>query len=280
MQIAKVLNNNVAVVHDLNGNERIVMGKGICFHKKVGDVLKKNEIDKTFLLSNQEAYHKFQQLVQDVPLEYIELSEDVIQYAKLQLGKKLSDMIYVSLVDHLYFTVRRFQEGVSVKNALLWDIKRFYPDEYEIGQYTLDLIHQRMDILLPEDEAAYIALHIVNADDNNDFSNHMYEITQTMQAICNIVKYTFHKEFDESDVYYYRFITHLKFFAQRLVLGKTYTDDSDLELFDIIKTRYHNSYQCVCKIAEYLFKEYHYEISDEEKMYLTIHIERVIYKSR
>lgn len=280
MKIYKILNNNVAVVIDEYENERIVMGRGICFHKKSGDKLDKDNIDKTFLLSNHDASNKFQQLVKDVPLDYIELGEEVIKYAKLKLGKKLNDMIYVSLVDHLYFTVRRFQDGHMVKNNLLWDIKRFYQDEFKIGQYTLDLIEKRFDIRLPEDEAAFITLHIINAYDNNEFSDHMYEITEVMQAICNIVKYTFHREFDEENVYYYRFITHLKFFAQRLILKKTYEGDGDDELLNIIKRRYHNSYMCVCKVRDYLNSHYQYELSDEEKMYLTIHIEQVVNKMK
>lgn len=278
MKIYKILNNNVAVVIDEYENERIVMGRGICFHKKNGDKLDDDNIDKTFLLANQDASNKFQQLVKDVLLEYVELSEEIIKYAKLKLGKKLNDMIYVSLVDHLFFTVRRFQDGAMVKNNLLWDIKRFYQDEFKIGQYTLDLIEKRFDIRLPEDEAAFITLHLINAYDNNELSDHMYEITEVMQAICNIVKYTFHREFDEENVYYYRFITHLKFFAQRLILKKTYEGDGDDELLNIIKKRYHNSYMCVCKVTDYLNSHYQYELSDEEKMYLTIHIEQVVSK--
>ena len=35
-------------------------------------------------------------------------------------------------------------------------------------------------------------------------------------------------DFDEESVYYYRFITHLKFFAQRLFLeNKQYTDEDN-----------------------------------------------------
>ena len=36
MQIYKILNNNAAVVRDHVGQEKIVMGKGICFQKKAG----------------------------------------------------------------------------------------------------------------------------------------------------------------------------------------------------------------------------------------------------
>ena len=37
MKISKVLNNNTAVVIDENNREKVVIGKGIAFQKKVGD---------------------------------------------------------------------------------------------------------------------------------------------------------------------------------------------------------------------------------------------------
>lgn len=279
MKIHKILNNNVAVAYDDQQQEKIVMGKGICFQKRVGDSLEISKIDKTFLLSSPEANTKFQQLVKDVPLEYIELGESIIQYAKLQLGKKLNDMIYVSLIDHIYFSITRFQQGILVKNALLWDIKRFYPYEFEIGIYTIHQIEQQFDILLPQEEAGFIALHLVNAEDDNSDMD-MYEITHIMQALSNIVTYTFNVTFHEDNVYYYRFITHLKFFAQRLFSHTTYQDEKDDGLLDVIKQRYQNSYMCVCKIEKYLLNQYQYQMSNEEKLYLTIHIERVVYKSQ
>ena len=38
MQIAKVLNNNVVVVLDEHRREQVVMGRGLAFQKRPGDV--------------------------------------------------------------------------------------------------------------------------------------------------------------------------------------------------------------------------------------------------
>ena len=51
MEISKVLNNNVAVVIE-NNEEKIVMGRGICFKKKSGDTIEPETIDKDFYLPN------------------------------------------------------------------------------------------------------------------------------------------------------------------------------------------------------------------------------------
>lgn len=279
MKIAKILNNNAAVVTDDKGQEKIVMGRGICFQKKTGEEIGQESIDKVFFLPAKEAHNKFQVLIQDVPMDHIALGEEIIAEAKLRLGKKLNDMIYISLIDHVHTSIIRFLDGVTVKNVLLWDIRRFYKEEFQIGLWALDLIWERCKVRLPEDEAGFIALHLANAQMDEKMMHNMYAITKVMQEIVSIVKYTFRVEFNEDDVYYYRFITHLKFFAMRLVEHSTYTSEDNDDLFDMIKSKYKQSYRCVEKIAQFIAKKYDYQLSDEEQLYLTIHIERVIHKT-
>ena len=274
MEISKVLNNNVAVVIE-NNEEKIVMGRGICFKKKTGDTIAPETIDKVFYLHNQEVLSRFKELVVDIPLEYLEIGEEIMDEARLSLGKALNDNIYISMVDHIYTAVVRAKDNILVKNALLWDIQRFYKEEYQIGKKALEIIEKKTGVLLPNDEAGFIALHIVNGQLDEDVHD-MYEITKIMQEIENIVRYHFKIEFNEESAYYYRFITHLKFFAQRLVEHKKQNKQED-DLLEVVQVKYANAYQCVEKIAMYIKNQYNYELYDEEKLYLTIHIHRVVY---
>lgn len=274
MEISKVLNNNVAVVIE-NNEEKIVMGRGICFKKKTGDTIEPATIDKVFYLHNQEVLSRFKELVVDIPLEYLEIGEEIMDEARLSLGKALNDNIYISMVDHIYTAVVRAKDDILVKNALLWDIQRFYKEEYLIGKKALEIIEKKTGVLLPNDEAGFIALHIVNGQLDEDVHD-MYEITKIMQEIENIVRYHFKIEFNEESAYYYRFITHLKFFAQRLVEHKKQNKQED-DLLEVVQVKYANAYQCVEKIAIYIKNQYNYELYDEEKLYLTIHIHRVVY---
>ena len=274
MEISKVLNNNVAVVIE-NNEEKIVMGRGICFKKKTGDTIEPETIDKVFYLHNQEVLSRFKELVVDIPLEYLEIGEEIMDEARLSLGKALNDNIYISMVDHIYTAVIRAKDDILVKNALLWDIQRFYKEEYQIGKKALEIIEKKTGVLLPNDEAGFIALHIVNGQLDEDVHD-MYEITKIMQEIENIVRYHFKIEFNEESAYYYRFITHLKFFAQRLVEHKKPNQKED-DLLEVVQVKYANAYQCVEKIAIYIKNQYNYELYDEEKLYLTIHIHRVVY---
>ena len=216
MIINKILNNNVIVSTDGNNNEIIAMGRGIAFKKKCGEEVLDEVIDKIFTISSKDMASKFQELLKNIPLDHMELSDEIINYAKTSLGKKLNESIYISLTDHIYSAIQRFSDGVVVKNALLWEVKRFYKDEFMVGMKALDMIENKFKVRLPDDEAGFIALHIVNAQLDESLPI-VYEITKVMQEISNIVKYYFSITFDEDSVYYYQIYNSFKILCSEVV---------------------------------------------------------------
>jgi beta-glucoside operon transcriptional antiterminator len=274
MKIHKVINNNVISVITDQNKEMVVMGRGLAFKKKPGDPVDETLIEKVFKLENKDLSEHFKTLLEEIPLEYMDISDDIIRFAKETLGKKLNDSIYVSLTDHIHFAVHRQKNGMEIKNALLWEIKRFYKEEFAIGKHALDIIEQKTGIRLPEDEAGFIALHVVNAELNEEMTN-IVNITKVIQEILTIVKYHFKIDFDEESLNYYRFITHLKFFAQR-ILSKTYLNCNDDFLFNVISEKYKDAAVCTEKVKEFVFKQYNYELTTDEMLYLTIHLARVL----
>ena len=279
MQIKRIFNNNAVMFLNKKGREEIALGKGVGYQKKIGDDIDESLVTKLFVLKDSNITQKLEQLLKDIPIEYIILATEILQEAQHRLDTELSEILIVSLSDHIYASVQRKLEGVSIKNDLLWEIKRFYSEEYMIGKDALNIVYKRFGIELAEDEAAFIAMHLINAEVNGNGTSSMSKITKVMQDICNLVRHHFHVEFDPSSGYYYRFMTHLKFFSERMLQGKTYSDEEDSELFDILKLRYINAYECTEKIRRYLKQAYNYQLSDEEESYLLIHIQRAIYKT-
>jgi beta-glucoside operon transcriptional antiterminator len=277
VKIEKVLNNN-AVISTKNKQEIIIIGRGISFNKRVGDDINEQLIDKIFTLENEDIMKKFKILIANMPLEYMEISEKIIAYAKMKLGKKLNDSIYIHLTDHIHFAIERYKSNLPIKNGLLWEIRQLYKDEYEIGLEALNMICEQFGVILPEDEAGFLALHIVNAELNEEMPV-VKDMTKVMQEVLTIVRYHFKVEFNENSLPYYRFITHLKFFAQRLVRGNHYNSTTDDDLHHVIKVKYPDAHKCSQKIKKFIEGSYTYELTDEEMIYLTIHIERVVKNS-
>ncbi len=272
MKIAKILNNNVVVVINEQQREQVVMGRGLAFMKKAGDELDDSKIEKIFALQNDELVAHLTELLSHIPMEVMTTCDLIISLARSRLGK-LQENLYIALTDHCNFAIERQKLGVPISNALLWETRRLYPKEYALGVEALDIIDTRLGVRLPVDEAGFIALHLVNAQLNGEMPE-VAQITRVMQEILNLVKYQLRLEYDEEALSYQRFVTHLKFFAQRM-LNRTVIADDDMTLHVAVKDNYPQAWACAEKIGEYLTAQYQRELTTEEVMYLSINIERV-----
>ena len=272
MQIAKVLNNNVVVVLDEHRREQVVMGRGLAFQKRVGDSLDETKIEKIFALQSDELLGRLSELLSQIPLEVMTTCDRIIERARERLGR-LQESVYITLTDHCHFAIERQKKGVALRNVLLWDIKRLYPKEFSLGQEARALIEKRLGVALAEDEAGFIALHLVTAQLNSEMPEVMH-VTRVMQEILQLVKYQLRLEYNEESLSYQRFVTHLKFFAQRM-LTRTVVEDDDVSLHSAVKDNYAKAWKCAETVATHLQKQYQRSLTTEEIMFLAIHIERV-----
>lgn len=273
MVIEKIINNNIVSAYDDTGKEVVIMGRGIGFGTKPGREVAEQKIEKIFRITSQSLADQFKELLANMPLEHAQISNDIISYAKSHLKLKLNQSIYVTLTDHINFAIERYSQGIEPENALLWEIKRFYQQEYQLGKYAVDMIWKRLHIALPDDEAGFIALHFVNAEYGTDIRDAL-NFPNLMKDILNIVKSELDMEFDESSLHYERFVTHVKFLLQR-VYRKELLPNEESELEETMKKKYPREYACSQKVAAYIEEATNSKISGEEIMYLSIHIRRV-----
>ena len=273
MKIAKIMNNNVVSALDEGNREIIVLGKEIGFQKHNGDLIDEVKVEKIFRLSKP-ARSKFEKLVEEIPYEYVSYTDEIVREATETLGMELNKNIYITLTDHLHFAIERYRRNITFQNALLWEIKRFYSREYEVGLKAVELLKEREGVALSVDEAAFIALHIVNAEMDINLSRTL-SVPGMIKDLLNIVRYTFHVDLDEESLSYERFVTHLKFFIQRTLKRQCYPTE-ELELYELYRKKAPKSYECAKKIKKYMEEKTDTEVTDEEMMYLTVHISRVI----
>ncbi|MBA5601314.1 PRD domain-containing protein [Pectobacterium aroidearum] len=276
--IKQILNNNVVSATDPLGNELILTGRGLGFEAHVGDEISENKVEKTFHLHDDKIYSRFMVLLNEVPMEIIQLTDDIVHLAQNSLNYKISEGLYVSLSDHLHYAIERHKQGLEITNPLEWEVRHFYKDEYTVALQALAIIASRSGVLLPNAEACSIALHIVNAGMKNA-DGQVTEITKLIYQIQNIVKYWYGVTIDEKSINYQRFITHIKFFAQR-VLRKTELNDDVDDLFTLIKKKHEKTVNCVNAIGDFIKKNYQYQMTDAEKLYLTVHIENMMQRQK
>lgn len=280
MRVSKILNNNLVLSKNENNEEIIVKGLGIGFHAKRGDKIDESLIEKIFYPENHQNSIQMQQYLLSIPEEYFDFVQKFVDQVREEAPDlRLNNSIYLSLSDHIMGTVERFGNGISLKNILLLDIQQLYKKEYAYGLKMVEEINRAFHLELPVDEAGFIALHFVNAEEGQQ-NNDNYKIAMIVSQIQEIVKNYFSDiTFNESSLYYQRFLTHLKYFAQRY-FHKELQYDEDENLFLLVQEQCREAYGCVKLIYLMMEEKYHYALSKEEMTYLSIHIQTNVDKSR
>ena len=275
MKITRVINNNVVAAVDDESHELVLMGNGIGFGKKLGDEVPPEAVEKTFARFDEKWVRNFKRLSEEIPYEFMHMTNENISYAQLSLGKELNENVYIALADHLNFAIQRIRQGVVLSNSMLWEIKHYYSHEYHIGLEAIAIIRRYTGIEMPVDEAGFIAMHIISSELESSEVSDVQKMTELINAIIKIVKIHFRIEFDEDSVSYQRFLTHLKFFSARALDGEVYQDSME-EIYQAMVAQNGHAYTGVEKVARFIEKQYGYRISIDEELYLLIHIKRIL----
>lgn len=274
LKVVKKLNNNVIIAFK-DGNQVVAFGKGIGFNLKGGETIPDDKVDQIFWSKQPVHSDEFDALLKNTRAEYFEICNEIVKEAQKELKQTFDGNFYFALLDHIKMAVKRFLDGVELPNLMLGDIRRFYPQEYQVGLKSLAIIAKYLKIELPEDEAGFITFHIVNYEDGSKQVGAQKAVT-LIREVSNIVKYELLLDIDENSFEYQRFLTHLKFFSQRLLSSAEVTDEQvDPKIYEYVKTAYSESFACAKKIEEFISKKYHKKISKSELVYLTVHIHKI-----
>lgn len=272
MNIDKIINNNIISSTDSEGRELVVMGRGIGFGKRLGQKIDESSIEKIFRMDNKDNLERFKELLSKLPLEYIQLSNDIISYAKDTIGIKLNQNVYLTLTDHISFAIDRFKEGMHFSNALFEEIKLFYPKEYLVGKYALHLIKEKTGLLMMDDEAASIALHLVNAEYDSKISD-TFRMTKVIQEMVEYIVQYFPK-LQENSMHKDWLVSNLKYMAHRLMKIPPAEEQKDNEFNTIMKAYCKEEYKQVDGMNDFLKNKYECSMTEEEKIYLAVSIKR------
>lgn len=273
MIVDKILSNNAVLLTNAKHEEVVAIGRGIGFGKKPGDSVDAREIESQFVKKSEGLADVFSQLLAEIPPAYLAVTQRIINLAQQRLAITVHDTLFLALSDHINFAIQRLTNGLVIKNFLLWDIKRFYAEEFAVGLEALALIEQALNITLPQDEAGFIALHLANAKNNSDMQSTMHSAT-IIKDVLSILQYDLKITYDEESLDYQRFVTHLKFFALRLLNRKTVMHGDD-SIYQGITEMMPTAYACAKKIYHYVDKNYGCQLTTDELMFLTIHINRL-----
>ncbi len=278
MIIKKILNNNFILVNGKNGEEMVAMGKGLRFSHKVGDSLTMDDIEKIYTLKDEKNRRDYIRLLEDAPSEYAAVIQDAVEMANRRMSSTLNEQIFVTLFDHLIYALERYEKGIVLQNRMLWEIQKFYPKEYLVGNEVLEYINRELGVSLPEAEAGNIAFHLVNAKinipGNDSAAQSGMLMVKMLKDIFQIIQLYYGFKIDEDSLNYSRFVVHMQFFLQRLLEDKMLTEDG-ISIYQSVVTEGAKAAGCVAQIQKYIRNLLGKEITKEEQIYLIVHITRM-----
>lgn len=275
MRAVRSINNNIAVCIDSAGAELIAMGKGIGYGKMPHDV---------DLAAVTHTYYSVDERqlggIRDLPQEVLEFAAAEIDRMSGQLAYQLSPNYVFTLADHIVFAIKRARQHINVRMPLSYDVAQNYPVEYRIGRQMVRRVRRSLGVALSDDEATGIAMGIVNArmTDATELEAENSQCDEDMlEDLTDIVESHFNVTIDRSSFSYSRYATHMFYLFRRIHGGETLAAEG-LEGFQGMDRQFPEGVACVEKIAAHLKATWDATLTDEEKLYLVIHVSRICIK--
>ena len=213
-------------------------------------------------------------LLESTPVEYLEMAEAILDKAKAVLNREINESVLAGLTDHLHFAIDRQQKGNYLPNLIQQETRLIYPKEFEVGLWALRMIYTKTGIQLPQDEAGYIAIHILNASTQGD--SDVGEILTFIKEVLDIVEGSCSLSLNRESLDYYRITTHLKYFYQRMMnMEKVEMRDVD-DMYQLLLKKHQHMEVCISNIVCMLEEEYDYSCTKSEQVYLMMHILKML----
>lgn len=268
MKILKSINNNVALCMDSAGNQLVVFGKGVGFHK-TSDEVELSKIERTYY----DVDVSYIAMINEIPEDIIKISDKIVLYARQLLDSNISSNLVFTLADHIHFCIQRYKKNLVLNLPIANDIEQLFEEEMKIGRYGVELIKEKYNILLPKEEVASIAIHIINAQEKEKNSVNV-ESDELINEITKIIEDSFHTSISREDFNYSRFVSHMHYLLKRLK-EKRLINTKNKKIYETLITSYKETYECTEKISIYLKNKMKIELNDEEKLYLMLHVNRL-----
>ncbi|WP_427910848.1 PRD domain-containing protein [Pediococcus parvulus] len=276
LTIVQIFNNNVALIKLNDDRQAIVKGKGIVFQKKKGDQVDVNQVEKIFYLKTAESKENLYFLLKDIPIDIVTTTYEIVDVAQKTFGFSVLDYVYITLSDHIYGVYKRIQAN-DYHESLVPDMHTEYPTEYRIGKRAVEIVSNNLHIQLPDSEVKSIALHFINAHGTPGADKLDESLTTSVNDIVQEILNKNHiLRTKENGNYYDRLMVHLQYLVDRLNQSDTHVSDFTESLERNLESSYPNSAKIAKEIYDNLQKQLSATLSNNEKLYFIIHIQRLI----
>ncbi|MFV0450752.1 MAG: PRD domain-containing protein [Propioniciclava sp.] len=273
MRIVRAYNNNVVLAVDDEGDQFVVLGRGIGWKSHPGDRIDPDRVERTFVPEADST--RVAHLVAQIPAEHIALADAVVAFARTELGDHISARMLIPLADHISFVLRRLDEGMLLEYPLEWEVTHLYAEEARVGRQALALIEERTGTTLPRGEVSLLALHFVNARFAPAEATRTVRFTRIMAQVVEIIEHAYGFTVPENSLSLTRFLTHLRYLVTRIEKGDA-VGQAPRGLLASVRRENPREYACAQRIRLLLELRLDTPIVDDEALYLALHVARLV----
>lgn len=269
----RVLNNNVVVTTDASGRERVLMGRGLGFDLKHSDAVDPAKVEKTFILDEGPEGERERTVLAQTPYPVVEAVNTAVDRAERRLERQLGRRFTIAVIDHVQYVLERLEQGLRIPAGSMPELRVLYANEFAAAEQMAESIARDLECELPPEEAVFLTMHVLNA--TRDEQNGTAALfLRRLQHVVDIVEREIGVDLDRESPDYARFILHVQFLLQRLV-SRTMLAGQDTSFFMFARNRYTRAFEIAESVKEYVLAATGSELTDEEVLYLIVHVERL-----
>ena len=269
-KIKKVLNHNVVIGYDSESrSDYLIMDKGIGFGKKAGEMAGPGEKAAIYSLKKINDRGNAREMAETIPAVYLEIASEVLDKAEDVFGKVDRNILF-PMADHIEYAVKRVKNNEQISNPLTEDIRILFHMEYKTAECIRDILKEKMEILIDDDEVGYIALHIHSAIEDEKVS-HAMQMARAVRECISYVEQEVGKPIDVMSLSYNRLMNHIRYMVARAISG----EKLKVNMNDYMRVKFPQAFEMAETVCRQIEHNLRCKLSDVEVGYLAMHIERV-----
>lgn len=271
----RVHNNNVVLAVDARGDRVIATGPGVGFGVRRGTALDPQRVEVVYVpRSTATLDAELHTLAQFEP-RVLETAQRIIRRASSSLSIPHPQALLIPLTDHVSSAVDRVRRGIVVDVPLAWEVGTLYPAEFAVGRAGVETVQDNLDVRLPDDEAAALAMHFVSTQFATPRVDRTLQMTQTLDEIFDLLDDWRGAPLDRRGHAATRFVTHLRYVFVRMEAREPVAETPTL-VHEALASALPEVMRIAHRIAQVLERRWHQPLNADEVAYIGLHVHRLL----
>jgi transcriptional antiterminator len=273
LRVERVIGNNVIlVVNEATLKEAMLLGKGLGFSLKPGDLLAADDsrIEKKFRLDNQEQMKLYHSLTEQIEPEVQDVTERIFGFIASDITEEFSVDGLLALPSHLQFALYRLRNNMEIVNPFVSETRILFPKEYEVATKAAALMEHVFHVRIPEDEIGFITYHVLAATNHVPVKT-LVQLSTLVTELVELVEAEKGITIPRDSIDYIRLITHLRFAIERIKQRVTEKNP----FIHGMKKLYKAEYALASKLGQVMGQQLNMPVPEDEIGFMAMHLYRL-----